>query len=1180
MFNNRYAIERELGRGGMGVVYRAQDTMLGRTVAIKQVSASRLDTQGRERLLAEAQAAARLNHPNIITIYDAGEVDGQPFIIMELVEGHNLRDLGGATLRQKLNYLTQVSSALAAAHAAGIIHRDLKPENVLLSNSGSIKLMDFGLARSSEQPHLTSEGSIAGTVAYLAPELLLGDPPSIQSDLYALGVMLYELLTGQPPFKGGDMAQLFTQHLYATVAPPSTHNPEISPFLESLILSLLEKQPANRPASAAEVADLLHTAASERDSALRARPEPEGMLNRMVRGQFVARQAELAEALSAWQRAASGQGGLLLISGEPGIGKTSLVRELTVRVGLSRGAAVIGECYPERSVSNSPFAQMIPDLFNLLPDADLPDAVLAELVSLAPELALRYPVLPPNPAIDPQAAQQRAFDSVTLLVRKACAVRPLLLVIDDVHWADSSSLSMARYIFHRCVRQALPLLVVLTYRETDLAEARALNAALTEMSREPNIQRIKLSRMSKAQTRDLLAVIFAEEITPAFLDGIYKETEGNPFFVEEMCRALIDSGQLTRRNGRWHRPEMSEMHLPQNVRTTIESRLARLPDAAQDALRMASVLGREFDFDTLLHALEGDEDALIDALESAERAQVIQELRGHAQVSFSFTHALIPAALYEGISALRRQRMHRRALAALEAIHPGDFDRLAHHAAQGGDERKARSYYREAGLQALAVYAHREASEHLAQALELESAPLERAEIEILLGTALQGSGHIAESIQHLNNAYQLFRKAGQLDEAAGAVARIINNEWHGISLEAALRRIKEIQAEIEAWPDSPGLAAALHEFGRVYHFANQGAPARRLSERALEMARRLEQFPVQINALATLGILRDQTFEEQVAILQRAIELSDAHQVRGDPLARALNNMASTLSYGGRTFEAEPYTLRLLQLCRDSGYLPSLIWALSQVVSNYLLFCELDKVEPVLNEVEQLLLDAQTVRAEFQVILSRCAFLAMRGDLETALKASRAAFQRLQTEGDPQLLSLGIDCAYPLLLAGQWEECTRMAEICLTAAIESELNASVSDLAVLLCQAAALRTPRLKSWRADMVRWLAAAETAHQHQPGAYTGAGVETCAAWLAWGESRWTEAAAHMQAAIAFEKQIGRRFSHAMLLRSAAAALRQAGDPAAAALDDEATTLFRACGCAYWAANPGVTTPGLLS
>jgi eukaryotic-like serine/threonine-protein kinase len=221
--NDRYLLEDEIGRGGMGVVYRAQDTLLNRAVAVKLLATDTLGTEGRARLLHEAQAAAQLNHPNIITIYDAGEFDGASYLVMELLEGESLYDRRPPSLPDILQVGQQICTALEHAHANGVIHRDLKPENVIVTRDGTAKLTDFGLARSVAS-RLTVEGGFMGTVFYLPPEQALGKPIDGRTDLYAFGVLLYELVAGQLPFTADDPVAVISQHLYAPPIPPSTHN--------------------------------------------------------------------------------------------------------------------------------------------------------------------------------------------------------------------------------------------------------------------------------------------------------------------------------------------------------------------------------------------------------------------------------------------------------------------------------------------------------------------------------------------------------------------------------------------------------------------------------------------------------------------------------------------------------------------------------------------------------------------------------------------------------------------------------------------------------------------------------------------------------------------------------------------------------------------------------------------
>ena len=260
----RYKIEAELGRGGMGIVYRGHDTRLNRPVAIKVISTPELSDEDRVRLLAEAQAAAQLNHPNVVTVYDALEAENQPFIVMEFVEGRTLRSIPQPTIKESIDYARQISSALAHAHSKGIIHRDLKPENALLTPTGTVKLMDFGLARHMEGSRQTKTGTLMGTFAFMAPELFQGARASPQSDLYALGLILYELLTGNSPFETGNLAILISQHLHKAATLPREVRSSLPEGLDKLILQMLDKKPTNRPSSAHAVEAILTSFQTDR----------------------------------------------------------------------------------------------------------------------------------------------------------------------------------------------------------------------------------------------------------------------------------------------------------------------------------------------------------------------------------------------------------------------------------------------------------------------------------------------------------------------------------------------------------------------------------------------------------------------------------------------------------------------------------------------------------------------------------------------------------------------------------------------------------------------------------------------------------------------------------------------------------------------------------------------------
>ncbi len=469
LFQNRYRFDAELGRGGMGMIYRAHDTLLDRDVAVKVLSNSDIGTEGRARLLREAQSAARLNHPNIVSVYDAGEHNGTPFIVMELVSGVSLRDAGTLTIPQIVDLARQLCEALDHAHSHGIIHRDIKPENVLIVCAGeqlAAKLVDFGLARSHTTTRLTQEGALVGTVFYLAPEQALGQALDARADLYSLGVVLYEQVTGRLPFTGDDMLVIIAQHLHAPVTPPSQHRGDVPSALEAVILKLLAKSPDKRFASAREVA-LALTGAME--PAAPVVPSIPNNLSLPLTS-FVGRTREIAEVkqlLSASR--------LVTLTGAGGCGKTRLALqiaadlladdlhgvwfvELAPLADPSLVPQAVAKTLSVREEAGRPYLDMLSDYLRakkslLVLDncehmisacAQLAESLLRtcpdlrilassrEALGISGEVAFRVPSLSlPDTRHSPRAVNLSDFEAVRLFVERAVTALPSFAVTQD-----------------------------------------------------------------------------------------------------------------------------------------------------------------------------------------------------------------------------------------------------------------------------------------------------------------------------------------------------------------------------------------------------------------------------------------------------------------------------------------------------------------------------------------------------------------------------------------------------------------------------------------------------------------------------------------------------------------------------------------------------------------------------
>jgi serine/threonine-protein kinase len=263
----RYRLDEVIGRGGMSTVYRATDLSLDRTVAVK-VALDPLVEQSPiylARFTREARSAAALNNPAVVTVYDAGADGPTRFIVMEYIRGKSLAEIMSGHkplgLHEAVRIAEQVAGALSAAHAAGIVHRDIKPGNIMLADDGSVKVLDFGIARALEGQALTQTATVLGTSAYMSPEQALGQPVDARSDIYSLGCVLYEMLTGEPPFIADVAAAVLHQHVRVAPKPARERNPNIPPALDVLVMQMIAKSPVDRPQSAAEVRDRLAQAA-------------------------------------------------------------------------------------------------------------------------------------------------------------------------------------------------------------------------------------------------------------------------------------------------------------------------------------------------------------------------------------------------------------------------------------------------------------------------------------------------------------------------------------------------------------------------------------------------------------------------------------------------------------------------------------------------------------------------------------------------------------------------------------------------------------------------------------------------------------------------------------------------------------------------------------------------------
>jgi tetratricopeptide (TPR) repeat protein len=753
-------VKKFLGEGGKKKVYLVHDKVLDRDVAFALIKTEKLDGATRLRFSREAQVMGRLgDHANIMTIHDMGEENGQPYIVLPLMPGGDVESLiekspeRRLSIEQAVGIAKAVSRGLEYAHGKDIIHRDIKPGNVWLSGDGTVKVGDFGLALAVDLSRLTNEGMMVGTYYYMPPEQAMGGEITGKADLYSLGAMLYEMVTGRPPFTGDDMVTVIGQHINTPPVSPNWHRPDLPPALAALIMRLLEKDPNKRPASATEVLDTLEAIEAGKAEKLSTQQSKALAENPLYRRVFVGREAELRQLQSAFDAAVSGQGSLTMVVGEPGIGKTALCEQLATYVSLRKGQVLVGHCYEEGSLS-LPYLAFVEALRTYTQACDI-NRLREELGSGAADVArivseIRERLrLEPRPKGDPEEERYRLLQAVSDFLSSAAAAKPLLVVLEDLHSADRGTLEMLEHVARNLGDKRL--LLVGTYRDIEVDRTHPLSASLAELRRLPHFERVLLRGLNADEVKRMLSGIAGQDVPWGLAEAVHRQTEGNPLFVQEVVRYLAEEGIIEREEGRWRARSDTpvEMRIPDGLRDVIGKRLSGLSELCNKVLSVAAVIGRDFQMEVLQKVAGMSDDELFGALEEARKAAVIEERMGAgAKVNYRFAHAFFRQTLYEETIAPRRIRLHQQVARALEEIYK---DRLEQHAAElaehfsyssdRSDLEKAVSYGEMAARRATDVYSYGEAVRLLEQAVKVQEVlgpeeKLKRCDILLALGWA------------------------------------------------------------------------------------------------------------------------------------------------------------------------------------------------------------------------------------------------------------------------------------------------------------------------------------------------------------------------------------------------------------------------------------------------------------
>ncbi len=673
-----WRLESALGSGGMGTVYRAFDAAGGdRTaVALKVIHPHLFDRKGFfRRFLREAEIGRRIRHPNVVRTLDADEcVDGSEchrFLVMEYVEGRTLRaalaEAGKLPEALCRHVGCEVASALAAIHAAGAVHRDVKPDNVLLTNDHVVKLMDLGVARlTDEAVRLSQSGMFVGSLLYAAPEQLRGQGEvDGRADLHALGLLLYELVTGVHPFQHDDFRVVLRRIADETPRRSAELDPQISPFFEELIAQLLEKDREKRPASAADVARILDQGEESawwraRSQAIRATTKRPLRRIRIPRETALyGREAELAKLRALYEKAKSGDGQVVLVAGEAGIGKSRLVDEFVGQLAQSgEDVNYLFGGYPPGGAATASGAFSTAYREHLGDDEGAVREALPQTPLLVPAFAalLRGDAAPAGSEALTKDSVQTVFVHAT---RQFAAQRPTVVLIDDLHFAPHEG----RALF-ASLALAVPghriLLVGTTRPGID-------ENWLAQMGRHDQTTHLVVPRLGPKDLVRLLAdTLRSEHLAEDVAGRIGAKSDGNPFFVFEILRGLREGQFLTRRSdGTWITTQvLRDIQVPSSVTDLVQARISDLGADDRNALEVASCIGFEWD-PTLVAAVLGI--PRVPLLQRLGRIEKTHRIVRSAGRRFVFDHHQIQESLYAGLSELLREEYHAGIGEALEA---------------------------------------------------------------------------------------------------------------------------------------------------------------------------------------------------------------------------------------------------------------------------------------------------------------------------------------------------------------------------------------------------------------------------------------------------------------------------------------------------------------------------------
>ena len=743
ILDKRYQIQAHLGAGGMGEVYRVLDLEQDRECALKILNTMVDQKAVHRRFHREFQVLNRFEHPRLVRTFAWGFAEERPYFTMEYLPGKTLEKMiaDRARLGQfRASYffalMRQIVEGLAYIHAQGAVHRDLKPSNIMvLETEEGIEttILDLGLAkfRHLHGASITQTGATIGTAEYMSPEQGKGLWVDHRSDLYSLGVILYEMLLGMPPFSGQNPVSVILKHIREI--PPSMGEVHIAVPEETqqIVLKLLAKEPVDRYQSAEEVVQALNGVASS--GFVLSDDEQRDVPVKVMRPQFVGRESEMKLLRAMFKDVQAGEQRVVLISGEAGVGKTRLIEELL-------GDALIHDFLCLKGVGREEGGQIygaLIDAFQGVKTTDLVEKV------------------PDSLETDKFSVMERWLQLLKRLRQK----QPVVLCLEDIQWLDELTLEFLQYVLRDS--EPCPFLLCLTCRWSNLEPLSGEVENFIHSNEFAEVTRIQLEDLPREEVGYLAASMLGERSIPEdALQTLFRETGGQPLFVVEAVRTLINA-DVVRQNvyGDWQWGDFPEALLSDDISEVLYRRITTLSAVQRQVMEYACVFLNDFSFELLAAIWLGDELELLDVLEGLIEEGLL--ITYGDEERYRFSQGLYRRAIYDRMQNVRRRLLHREIGNALEGLEDAEelTEELADHFAAAGEQNKAVKYMRLSGKKALKKHAYRQARMRF-EAVQLMDDAFESQvdEIEFLCdyADALRNCGQYNRALKFLEEAQAL----------------------------------------------------------------------------------------------------------------------------------------------------------------------------------------------------------------------------------------------------------------------------------------------------------------------------------------------------------------------------------------------------------------------------------------